>query len=53
MICGGIDEIKAVRTDWKGKVLGGSVEGGVVGEWRQKIREGGMVLVEECDGSCV
>ena len=53
MICGGIDEFKAMRASRKSEVLSGSVEGGVVGEWRQIIGEGRMVLVKECDGSCV
>ena len=53
MLCGGIDEVKAVRTGWKDKVFGGGVKGGVVGEWRKEVGEGGMILVQKCDCPCV
>ena len=53
MICGRIDEFKAMRASRKSQVLSGSVVGGVFGKWRQEVGERGMVLVKECDGSCV
>ena len=49
MICGWIDEVKAVRTGRKYKVFGGGVKGGVVGERRKQVGEGGMDLVKKCD----
>ena len=52
MICGRIDGFKATRASGKGRDLGGSVVGSV-GKWRQEVGEGGIVLVEECDGSRV
>ena len=52
MICGRIDGFKAMRASRKSRDLGGSVVGGF-GKWRQEVGEGGMVLVEECDGSRV
>ena len=45
MIRGRIDKVKAVRTGRKETVLSGGVKGGVVGEWRKEVGEGGMVLV--------
>ena len=49
MIGGRIDKVQAVRTGRKWKVLSGGVKGGVVGEWRKEVGEGGMVLFKKCD----
>ena len=53
MIGGRIDEVKAVRTGWKGKVFSGGVKRGVVGEWRKEVGEGGVILVQKCDCTSV
>ena len=50
MVCGWINGFEAVRASGERRDLRGSVVGGF-GEWRQVVGKGGVVLVEECDGS--
>ena len=53
MIGGRDDRLKTMWADRVVGALSGGVGGSVVGNWGQKIRQGGLILVKENDAPCV
>ena len=53
VVGGGNDVLQAVWANWIRCVLCGCVRGVAVGKGRKEVRQRGLVMAKESDGSCV